>query len=385
MDMGYGVSLDSGRTQFDGDHPAQVARTVGTCPQESQSGRLSFLDTTTHDGWRRYYEDPGAMNVPWIESPFFEPLLAASALDEGQRDLARRFRDDGYLILENVIDPARIDAVVAEYPRLFAPNARFEGASRYVRELLSKDPTRKQDAWFVSEPVRALAGDEKILEILRFLYGREPIPFQTLNFLPGTQQSLHSDAMHFSSIPAGFMCGVWVALEDATTENGPLRYVPGSHRFSRVELESLGLWAEEDTSKLGASYAQYEQYLEALVRLHDLPVHTLTIKKGSALIWAANLVHGGCPITKPDSTRMSQVTHYYFENCTYYTPIFSNLPLGEICLKDVRDVRTGQRVPHRLNGTQLARAGHRSGRSRIWRPDKVSVLQRWVRKYLGRL
>lgn len=343
------------------------------------------MDPTTHDGWHRYFEDPAALSIPWTESPFFETVLAARTQDPRERELARRFREDGYLILEGVVDPARIDAVVAEYPRLFAPGARFDGASRYVRELLSRDPTRKQDAWYVSEPVRALAADPGILKVLRFLYGREPIPFQTLNFLPGTQQSLHSDAMHFSSIPARFMCGVWVALEDATHENGPLRYVPGSHRFSEIGLEALGLWGEEDTAKLGASYAQYEQYLEALVRLHDLPVRTATMKKGSALVWAANLVHGGAPIEKPGATRMSQVTHYYFEDCIYYTPIFSNVALGEIFLRDVRDIRTGERVPHRLNGQKLSRAGLRSGRSRVWRSDSVSFVQRWIRKYLGRI
>ena len=46
------------------------------------------------------------------------------------------------------------------------------------------------------------------------LYGREPFPFQTLNFPYGSRQHYHSDAVHFNSLPKGFMCGVWVALED---------------------------------------------------------------------------------------------------------------------------------------------------------------------------
>ena len=93
---------------------------------------------------------------------------------------------------------------------------------------------------------------------------------QTIDFLRGTQQAPHSDAIHFSTMPEGFMCGVWVALEDATSENGPLRYVPGSQRFSEIGLEALGLWGEADTTKLGASYARYEQYLEERIgRLAD--------------------------------------------------------------------------------------------------------------------
>lgn len=335
--------------------------------------------------WRRYAEDPAALNMPWVESPFFEPLLAARDLVPRERELARHFRDEGYVILEDCIDPGRIDAVVAEYPRLFDPRARFEHAPPGVQELLRRDPTRKQDAWHVSPAVKALATDERILGVLRCLYGREPIPFQTLNFLPGTQQPLHSDAMHFSSIPARFMCGVWVALEDATPENGPLCYVPGSHRFSEVQLESLGVWADATSRTLGESYATYEAYLEALVRLRDLPVREATIKKGSAFVWAANLLHGGRPIAKPGSTRMSQVTHCYFEDCIYYTPIFSNVPLGEIHLRDVRDIRTGQRVPHRLNGSGIAIAKLRGGRQRLWRRETASKLTGFIRKALGRL
>ena len=36
-----------------------------------------------------------------------------------------------------------------------------------------------------------------------------------------------------------------------------------------------------------------------------------TMKRGQALIWAANLLHGGDPIGDPQSTRYSQVTHHY--------------------------------------------------------------------------
>ena len=82
--------------------------------------------------------------------------------------------------------------------------------------------------------MRALATAPKVLALLDELYGREPLPFQTLNFRRGTQQAPHSDALHFSTIPAGFMCGVWVALEDMDMDNGPLVYYPGSHLLPEV-------------------------------------------------------------------------------------------------------------------------------------------------------
>ena len=50
------------------------------------------------------------------------------------------------------------------------------------------------------------------------------------------------------------------------------------------------------------------------------PVHFLP-KKGQALIWDANLLHGGAPQTDRSLTRHSQVTHYFFEGCSYFTPL----------------------------------------------------------------
>jgi ectoine hydroxylase-related dioxygenase (phytanoyl-CoA dioxygenase family) len=53
-----------------------------------------------------------------------------------------------------------------------------------------------------------------VLGLLGVLYGREPRPFQTLNFKVGTQQRPHSDQVDFNTEPPGLMCGVWVAMED---------------------------------------------------------------------------------------------------------------------------------------------------------------------------
>ena len=50
---------------------------------------------------------------------------------------------------------------------------------------------------------------------------------------------------------------------------------------------------------------------------------TVTMRRGDALIWAANLLHGGEPIADPESTRYSQVVHHFFEGCRYYTPVLS--------------------------------------------------------------
>ena len=49
-----------------------------------------------------------------------------------------------------------------------------------------------------------------------------------------------------------------------------------------------------------------------------------TVKKGDIIIWHANLIHGGSKRNNINLTRKSVVMHYFFENCTYWTPLLSD-------------------------------------------------------------
>jgi hypothetical protein len=76
-------------------------------------------------------------------------------------------------------------------------------------------------------------------------------------------------------------------------------------------------------------------------------------KKGQALIWAANLLHGGSAQKDLKRTRYSQVTHYYFKGCSYYTPLGSVPFLGKIFHREIIDIRTGEVVPNMVNGVPV--------------------------------
>jgi ectoine hydroxylase-related dioxygenase (phytanoyl-CoA dioxygenase family) len=221
-----------------------------------------------------------------------------------------RYEREGYLVIDDVIAPETLDAIVTELEGSFGKPPREEGGVRYFRR-------RIQDAWKVNGNVKALALAPAVLGLLEDLYGRKPLPFQTLDFLKGTEQAAHSDAIHFSTIPEGYMCGVWVALEDIDADNGPLVYYPGSHKFPYLRPADIGLEAKWD------DYPDYEQYVADLLERERLEPAYGTIKKGQAIVWAANLLHGGAPQHDPDRTRLSQVTHYFFEGCKYFTPMRS--------------------------------------------------------------
>lgn len=283
------------------------------------------------------------MNMPWVESPFFEKILAEKKLSPEKEKLAKFYNENGYSVIQNAFSDAEIEAVIKDMKeKAFNPAFPFKD---------QRDERRSQDLWHYSEAAKHMACKPELLETLKMLYGREPIPFQTLNFQVGSQQRAHSDTLHFSSIPPRFMCGVWVALEDITEENGPLFYYPGSQKTPEYNFSHFTKDVK-DTSY--ADYPKYEDFMEELMEAGKYKKTKFFAKKGDALIWAANIVHGGSPVTNPNTTRFSQVTHYYFEDCIYYTPMLSNMVTGEYHLRrQLINMRNGKLIENTYNGIRV--------------------------------
>ena len=285
----------------------------------------------------QHSQDMILTNVPWVHSPFFKSLLENKCQHDSEKELATKFHEEGYAIIEDVIDDETIQQVIQAIKPLFNSQIKDGPRSYY----------RVQDAWQDVPIVSNLAANQKVYDVLRFLYDREPLPFQTLNFKYGSQQRNHSDVIHFNSLPSQYMCGVWVALEDLHAENGPLFYYTGSHH-------EIGYTYYDMVLSVNSQKRSYEDFVEQLMQAKNYPRKELHVKKGSALVWAANLVHGGMPILKEGSTRWSQVTHYFFENCLYYSPRDSNPITGDYCLLHLKDVTTGKPLQHTYNGLPIS-------------------------------
>ncbi len=227
---------------------------------------------------------------------------SAPVLSEGQ---IAQFHHDGFMMFDPGLPELMLDRAIldlASHPEI-------------VRDL--HHGSRVFNGWKTSRAVRAIALAPRILRALRQLYGRKPLPFQTLNFPIGTEQKVHSDVIHFASDPPTYMCGVWVALEDIDMNNGALVYYPGSHKLPVVSMEEVAPGPGPEY------YHLYEAKIEKLVKDRNLTPHYAVLKKGQALIWASNLLHGGSAHRDKGRTRHSQVTHYYFEGCQYYQPLSS--------------------------------------------------------------
>ncbi len=276
---------------------------------------------------------PILTGVPIIESPFFSDFIASRYFDDAQQSIAQDLNLYGFAVLPNFFD--HISQQAQQIRQDLQP--LFEQCKR-TGEVPKQGifTNRIQDAFKHSPTVKQIATDPRILELLSKLYGRQAFAFQTLNFELGSQQAVHSDAVHFHSLPERFMCGVWVALEDVTLDSGPLCYYPGSHTLPVYDSRQVGFSPEQSTKQ-----DVYEPLWNKLIDTHRLRKQVFTAKAGDALIWTANLLHGGEPILRAGATRWSQVTHYYFERCRYYTPMHSDLIEGKVAHRDPVNISFG--------------------------------------------
>jgi hypothetical protein len=280
--------------------------------------------------------------VPHVESPFFSDLFPAAAQDDTSK-IARIFHRDGVARIrfrkEN-FDPVA-DAAIADMREQFGDQ---------IAHVELGDPAI-QDGWRTSRAVRQIANNSQVLRLLERLYGRRPFPFRTVNFPSGSEQHFHSDALHFSSVPERFMCAVWVALEDVTLENGPLVYYPGSHRWPIFTNEHVNHCQALSSEK--PSRQRFHAMWEELVRANGVVPQRFVARKGEALIWAANLLHGGDLHRDRSLSRWAQLTYYFFDACAYYSPISSDPFMGLIDFLNPVDIGSGETVRPCYGGVPL--------------------------------
>jgi ectoine hydroxylase-related dioxygenase (phytanoyl-CoA dioxygenase family) len=287
--------------------------------------------------------------VPLVESPLFKSFFNQD-VNSDIVEIARNLNEFGFVVVRDIIP--NIQDYADKIIRDLAP--RFDMQSWKERvDIHAPSNLRIQDAWREFESVRRIANSPEVINLLTRLYGRKAFPFQTLNFPVGTQQHFHTDAIHFSSYPERFMAGVWIALEDIEIDQGPLYYYPGTHKLPLFENVHYGLSVAN-----GAVFKQehYETTWREIVESLGIQKQYFCAKKGDILIWAANLLHGGSAHRNLNRTRWSQVTHYYFEDCYYYTPMNSDFGVGAVDLRTPQNQVNGEYFVNKFNGTELPKS-----------------------------
>jgi phytanoyl-CoA hydroxylase len=101
----------------------------------------------------------------------------------------------------------------------------------------------------------ALMRHPQLLAIITKLLGdREPVCFQEMALLKpphGREKPWHQDHAYFNLQLGEPVVGVWIALDEATAENGCMHVIPGSHRAGAVVHFKRRDWQICDSSIAG--------------------------------------------------------------------------------------------------------------------------------------
>ncbi len=272
---------------------------------------------------------PEAGELPWLDRAdalqAIDAKLPAGELNAHEASRLRDWVRDGYLIIEGAIEHQTLDEGWAAYERAVADG----------RVTLHSEPIAADDPW----PGRFLDPHLKVSELCgimrhpavlhwaRLILGREPEPFQTIASHKGSQQREHSDSIHMTTYPIGYLVAAWVAFEDIHPDSGPLVYYPGSHRFEYLFSKDLAIPEDEFRARGYSAYVEkYEPRIQALLAERKAVPHHFYAKKGDVLIWHANLLHGGSVRRDVRHSRRALVSHYFAEGVICYHDFSASKP-----------------------------------------------------------
>jgi len=253
-------------------------------------------------------------DIPWMDKDAsYEDVkqkLRSTNFTDDVKEQILAWKENGYLVLKNFFTPQLADSINKEIEDLLADKkVEFTLGNKVM--FVNKQ----------SELIQNIITQKSITDILSFTLGREVVPFQTINFITGSQQYAHSDSIHMTTYPLGYLIAIWVALEDVDETNGPLCYYPGSHKLPYILNHDYERGGNAITVGADSNYLKYEEKIGEVVKTTNFTKKIFAAKKGDVLVWHANLIHGGEKITNPNSTRKSMVVHYFAKDVIKYHEI----------------------------------------------------------------
>jgi ectoine hydroxylase-related dioxygenase (phytanoyl-CoA dioxygenase family) len=175
-------------------------------------------------------------------------VLDVPARQVCQADLDQ-FASEGYLRWGAMFEPAEVEALRAEYDRVFA-EAEADGRYRNLSVGDGDEAAKRGHGTRMLQIInmcerslafRRLLYDRRLLAVVRELIGPNLMLFhdQALNKLPrvGGPVTWHQDNGYWRCRPANLV-SCWIALDDADAENGAMQVSPGSHLAPQAHATS---------------------------------------------------------------------------------------------------------------------------------------------------
>ncbi|MGI8906115.1 MAG: phytanoyl-CoA dioxygenase family protein [Candidatus Sumerlaeaceae bacterium] len=145
------------------------------------------------------------------------------------------YRRDGYLVVPDLITPGEIERLRRDSADL--ARGRYPSESlKPLPESMSDDEVQRRILCIhmphhLSPVITEFIKHPAIVEVLTQIIGPDVKCMQSMLFVkpPGFQgQAWHQDEIYIPTRDRS-LCGAWIAMDDATQENGCLWVIPGSH------------------------------------------------------------------------------------------------------------------------------------------------------------
>jgi len=137
-------------------------------------------------------------------------------------------------------------------------------------------------------------------------------------------QAWHQDETHIPTRDRS-LTAVWIALDDATTENGCLWVIPGSHRAGVLYPDR-----EQDDPRFDCTREAYG------FRYREQDAVPVEVPAGTALVFDGYLLHRSLPNTGRHGMRRALVNHYMSaESLLPWFPPRDHEPMGTIDHRDI--------------------------------------------------
>lgn len=227
-------------------------------------------------------------------------------------------KENGYAVVRDAVDPAMCERALASINAL---KARHEG-------IVEKNADEFGHLYRVVNLHRAVddladtfAQNEAGLAICDAFFGAPTSLYTTLYYERGSEQALHRDTPYFCTKPAGRYLGVWLALDDVDSGNGPLKVVPKSHLLPPIDVRALRkeIFGDQHVPSISMEgWNGYQAAVQAQCDLRGMEAQEVHVKRGDVIIWHPEMFHGGCPHLVKERSRRSLVMHVTPESVPVY-------------------------------------------------------------------
>ncbi len=165
-----------------------------------------------------------------------------------------QYREDGFIVIENFLSPDELEhwrkavtTAVKERAGIKIPGKDIKtGEADGINadsDYFAKVFDQLLNLWQTNDKVKELMMDERIGKMVAQLSGADGIRIwhdQALIKRPWANPTAwHLDTPFWSSSDKRAL-SIWVALDDATLENGCLYFIPGSHKMTNFDKIVIG-------------------------------------------------------------------------------------------------------------------------------------------------